>query len=46
MHFLRRFFPTIDDAVLGYYKGLYPTTLNNLNWVENSNLYVLKKITN
>ncbi|MFD1292701.1 DPP IV N-terminal domain-containing protein [Lutibacter holmesii] len=31
---------SIEDAVLGYYKGLYPSSLNNLHWVENTNTYV------
>ena len=31
---------SIEDAVLGYYKGLYPTSLSNLHWVENTNTYV------
>lgn len=34
---------TIDDAVLGYYKGLYPTSLQNLKWVDDSNTYVFQK---
>jgi len=34
---------TVDDAVLGYYKGLYPSSLQNLKWVDNSNLYVFQK---
>ncbi|WP_445725590.1 DPP IV N-terminal domain-containing protein [Flavobacterium sp.] len=34
---------SIEDAVLGYYKGLYPTSLSNLNWVNNTNLYVYEK---
>jgi dipeptidyl-peptidase-4 len=34
---------TIDDAVLGYYKGLYPMGLYNLNWVENTNNYVYQQ---
>ena len=42
---------TLSDAVLGYYKGLYPKNLNGLQWVdENSYMYkekdayVVKKI--
>ncbi len=31
---------SLDDAVLGYYKGLYPSSLQNLHWVDNSNSYV------
>ena len=34
---------TVDDAVLSYYKGLYPSSLQNLKWVDNSNLYVFQK---
>jgi dipeptidyl-peptidase-4 len=34
---------TIEDAVLGYYKGLYPESLNNLVWLEDSNVYVYQK---
>jgi len=34
---------SIEDAVLGYYKGLYPTSLNNLNWVKNSDTYIFQK---
>ncbi|SDX84253.1 dipeptidyl-peptidase-4 [Lutibacter oricola] len=34
---------TIDDAVLGYYKGLYPTSIYNRHWVENTNTYVYQK---
>lgn len=37
---------SIDDAVLGYYKGLYPMGLYNLNWVENSGNYVYQKDNN
>lgn len=33
----------IDDAVLGYSKGLYPSSLSNLLWVDNSNTYVYQK---
>ena len=32
---------TIEDAVLGYYKGLYPSSLTSLQWVQNSENYVL-----
>jgi len=31
---------SIEDAVLGYYKGLYPKNLNNLQWVKNADVYV------
>ena len=34
---------SIEDAVLGYYKGLYPTSLSNVHWVENTNTYVFQK---
>ena len=34
---------TIDDAVLGYYKGLYPSSIYNRHWVDNSNIYVYQK---
>ena len=34
---------SIDDAVLGYYKGLYPMSLQNLKWVKNSDTYVYSK---
>ncbi len=34
---------TIEDAVSGYYKGLYPASLSNLHWVDNSNTYVYQK---
>lgn len=28
---------TLEDAVLGHYKGLYPESLRNLQWVKNTN---------
>lgn len=34
---------TLNDAVLGYYKGLYPTRLAQLQWVKNSDNYVYQK---
>ncbi len=34
---------TIEDAVLGYYKGLYPASLTSLQWVENSTNYIFQK---
>ena len=34
---------TLSDAVLGYYKNLYPKNLNGINWDENSELYIRKK---
>ncbi|NLP58409.1 DPP IV N-terminal domain-containing protein [Lutibacter sp. B1] len=37
---------TIDDAVMGYYKGLYPASLQNLQWVKNSTNYAYLKDSN
>ncbi len=37
---------TLEDAVLGYYKGLYPTSLYGINWVSNSDTYVYPKNNN
>lgn len=34
---------SLEDAVLGYSKGLNPASLNNLNWVKNTNVYVYEK---
>ena len=34
---------TLEDAVLGYYKGLYPISLSNLNWVNNTDNYVFQE---
>ena len=34
---------SVDDAVLGYYKGLYPSSLKNLKWVDNSDTYIFQK---
>jgi len=34
---------TLNDAVLGYYKGLYPSYLHQLQWVKNSYNYVYQK---
>ena len=34
---------SLEDAVLGYYKGLYPASLNNLQWVQNTNNYAFVK---
>lgn len=34
---------TLDDATLGYYKGLYPKNIYNLQWVKNSNVYMQRK---
>lgn len=33
----------LEDAVLGYQKGLNPSALNDLKWVNNSNTYVFQK---
>ena len=32
----------LRDAVLGYYKGLYPKSLRNLQWIKNSNNYLYR----
>ena len=32
---------TIEDAVLGYYKGLYPRSMNGIKWTDN-NLLAIK----
>ncbi len=44
---------TLNDAVLGYYKGLYPEKLNGLQWVSESkfayienNSYIIKNLDN
>lgn len=34
---------TLNDAVLGYYKGLYPKRLAQLQWIKNSDNYVYQK---
>ncbi|MDO9039128.1 MAG: DPP IV N-terminal domain-containing protein, partial [Lutibacter sp.] len=34
---------SLEDAVLGYQKGLNPTSLNDLKWVNSSNSYVFQK---
>ena len=34
---------TIEDAVLSYSKGLNPITLNNLQWINNAEIYVYLK---
>jgi len=31
---------SLEDAVLGYYKGLYPKSLNNLQWVKGKDIYL------
>ena len=33
---------TIEDSVLGYYKGLYPKSLSSLQWVKNTETYLQK----
>ncbi|NEW79654.1 MAG: prolyl oligopeptidase family serine peptidase [Gelidibacter sp.] len=34
---------SLEDAVLGYQKGLNPSSLSDLKWVNNSNSYVFQK---
>ena len=34
---------TLEDAVLGYYKGLYPENMRGLNWSTNNNLYQVNR---
>ncbi len=34
---------TLDDAVLDYYKGLYPKYLRNLQWIKNSDKFIYNK---
>ncbi|MFA5298078.1 MAG: DPP IV N-terminal domain-containing protein [Lutibacter sp.] len=34
---------SLEDAVLGYQKGLNPATLTQLKWVSNSNTYIYQK---
>ncbi|MBE0422687.1 MAG: DPP IV N-terminal domain-containing protein [Lutibacter sp.] len=34
---------SLEDAVLGYQKGLNPSTLNDLKWVNNSDTYIFQK---
>ncbi len=34
---------SLEDAVLGYQKGLNPASLNDLKWVNNSNTYIFQK---
>jgi dipeptidyl-peptidase 4 len=36
---------TLEDAVLGYYKGLYPSSMRGLKWTEN-NLLAIKNADN
>ncbi|PCI03058.1 MAG: S9 family peptidase [Flavobacteriaceae bacterium] len=33
---------TLEDSVLGYYKGLYPKSLSSLQWVKNTETYLQK----
>lgn len=33
---------TLEDAVLGYYKGLYPKNLSQLQWVEGEDKYAYR----
>ena len=42
---------SLNDAVLGYYKGLYPKSINNLQWLSptkyvysETNTYVIKDV--
>ncbi len=37
---------SLNDATLGYYKGLYPKNIYNLKWVDNSNVYMQRKNNN
>jgi len=34
---------SLRDAVLGYYKGLYPKTLRNLQWVKNTDQFLYRE---
>ncbi len=34
---------SLEDAVLGYYKGLYPKSLSNLQWIKNTDHFLYKK---
>lgn len=34
---------SLNDATLGYYKGLYPKNIYNLQWVKNSTIYMQRK---
>ena len=34
---------TLEDAVLGYYKGLYPDNLYGLDWTSTNSLYKKEK---
>jgi dipeptidyl-peptidase-4 len=34
---------SMEDAVLGYYKGLYPKRVNGLNWVKDADNFVLSE---
>jgi dipeptidyl-peptidase-4 len=33
----------LEDAILGYYKGLYPKRVNNLQWVKNTDTYIYQE---
>ncbi len=33
---------TIEDSVLGYYKGLYPQSMRGLQWVDDSETYIAR----
>ncbi len=33
---------SLEDAVLGYYKGLYPKSLSNLQWVKGEDVYMYR----
>ena len=37
---------SLDDAVLGYYKGYYPTSLYNKHWVKDTETYVYQNENN
>lgn len=34
---------TLDDAVLGYYKGLYPKNLSSLQWIDGTDNFIYKE---
>ena len=33
----------IEDAVLGYYKGLYPKDLTQLQWIKGTDTYIYRE---
>ncbi|MBS9767447.1 MAG: DPP IV N-terminal domain-containing protein [Flavobacteriaceae bacterium] len=37
---------SLNDATLGYYKGLYPKDVYNLMWLDNSDVYMQRKDNN